>query len=265
MRSRLRTVRTALLLLSIVAVVSACRVDSTVTIDVDPEGSGTVHVDVTADRSAADALGDPGTALRLDDLVESGWQIDEPVIDPDEGGFTLSGSHEFRSGEELAKLLAGLGLNHSDAADVDDVPFVDDVTLGISSGSGRTGYDFAARLRMDAGPGVVSDPALTEVLGGLQLGRTPEELQAAGFDPAVGFGNLTIRLSLPGGIDETSGRIDGRYVEWSVPVGSNAAIDQKLTATTTSVDRRPMQIRVIGLAVLAVAVALTVVGFARRH
>lgn len=257
-----------LLVTMVVAVVTAaataCRVDTIVTVDVEADGSGVVGVDVVADREAAAALGDPETALRLDDLAESGWTIEESAVDDDSGELAISGSRRFDSSEELARILAGMGADHGDGSEP-AVPFVGDVKLRISDSSGRTDYDFSAALHVPGGLESLSDPALTDVLAGLPVGRTADELEAMGYDAARGLGDLRLRIRLPGKVDSTNGRAGGGYVEWSAPIGSDDEVDQDLTLKSVVVNDGPSRLRTGALVALVAAAALAGIGVARRH
>lgn len=245
-------------------VAAACRVDTSVTVDVDTDGSGVVEITVVADRAAAELLGDHGTALRMDDLVESGWTIEDPLVDDDSGELRLSASRGFDSGEELARILATVGVGE-DGGSVSSVPFISDVVLGITDTPGRIEYDLRGVLRIPAGLEALSDPALVEVLDGLPVGRTPEELEAMGYDPARGIGDLMIRVHLPGEVATTTGRIDGRYVEWSAPLGSTEIVEREVRQKNVVVDRGPARLRAVALIALVGAAALGVVGLVRRH
>lgn len=261
---------------------TSCRVDTTVTVDVEADGSGSVAIEVVTDAEAAAYLGDPATALRLEDLTEAGWEVERLETDPDHEGVVVSAARPFASGEELAAVLATLGVDHRggpDAADDQDpggsgdepgrsgTPFIGDVRLGVTEASSRTEYDFRARLRMGEGLEVLSDPALVEILDGLPVGRTPEELAAAGYDPSTGIGDLIVRVRLPGTIDSTTGGEpdDEGYVEWVVPIGSDRVIDEELAITAGSTDDRPARIRLVALGVVALAVGLAATGVLRRR
>lgn len=248
----------------LVATVSACRVDTTVTVDVNEDGSGSVMVDVVADREAADALGDPTSSLRLDDLVESGWTIEEPTVDTDSGELAISASHDFASGDELARILAALGVDHGDGSQ-DPVPFIGEVTLDTSSSSGRTDYSFGAALRIPGGLEPLSDPALTEVLDGLPVGRTPQELEAMGYDATRGLGDLVLRVHLPGSVGSTTGTADGGYVQWSTSLGSTEGVDEELSVKTSVTETGPSRLRTGALVAFVAAIALAGVGIMRRH
>ena len=59
--------------LIVLLVASACRVDTTVDIRVDDDGSGRVAYTVVANAEAVSLLVDDPTDLRFDDLAAAGW------------------------------------------------------------------------------------------------------------------------------------------------------------------------------------------------
>ena len=59
-------------LAAFVSVLSACRVESTVSVEVAGDGSGVVGVEVLLDEEATAAVGNLERQLRYDDLVEAG-------------------------------------------------------------------------------------------------------------------------------------------------------------------------------------------------
>lgn len=145
------------------------------------------------------------------------------------------------------------------------MPFIGDVELDITAAPSRTDYDFHAVLRMSGGLDALSDPALLEVLDGLSIGRTPEELAALGYDSSTGLGTLTIRVQLPGDVDSTTGEMVDGHAEWTAPFGSDEPVEKDLSLVTRATDGRPSMIRLIALITLVAAVGLAAVGLVRRH
>jgi hypothetical protein len=58
-----------------VALLAACQVDVSVDTVVNPDGSGTVTVGVGLDDKALSRVGDPNTAIHVEDLKATGWTI----------------------------------------------------------------------------------------------------------------------------------------------------------------------------------------------
>lgn len=236
---------------------SACKVDGTVSVDVSPDGSGIVTVEVQVDSDAAKQIGDPAKAIRSADLSKAGWRVGKPVVDSKSGAFTIGASRTFDSGDELGEILADIGRGS-------DGPLVSGVSLEVEDGFARTDYRFAARMKSTSGLADLSDPALTEALGGLPLGRTPEELTAAGVT-SKGIGTLRLRVRLPGGLKHHTGQKVGDSVEWSAPIGADSAIDERMVVTSTSRQAQILAMRYVGLAAVVVAIALAAVGTVRRR
>ena len=54
---------------------AACRVDTTVTLQVDPNGSGEVAIVATADAAMVQAVPDLRDSLAFNDLKDAGWSV----------------------------------------------------------------------------------------------------------------------------------------------------------------------------------------------
>jgi hypothetical protein len=121
------------------------------------------------------------------------------------------------------------------------------VQLRVESSQLGTEYQLAGALTSTGDPAVVSDPELTALLGGLPLGRTPEELAAVGAD-RPDAATLTLRVVLPGA-DEA---------QWSVPLtgGQPASVVVDESSNVLSTTRIVGLLAVVGLLVAAVVVAL---------
>ena len=76
--------------LIVLLVASASRVDTTVDIRVDDDGSGRVAYTVVANADAVSLLVDDPTDLRFDDLAAAGWSLDGPIAEG--GGVTITAS-----------------------------------------------------------------------------------------------------------------------------------------------------------------------------
>ena len=76
-----RVVGRLLFLVAFVVVLSACRVEATVTVEVSEDGSGTVAVGLELDGAAVDALSGFDDRVRVDDLEAAGWEVVGPTTD----------------------------------------------------------------------------------------------------------------------------------------------------------------------------------------
>jgi hypothetical protein len=252
-RRRRAPLTVAILLVALLAMVAtACQVESTATIRVEPDGAGTVAVAVVLDAEATRRLGDPSTALALDDLAQAGWSVDEPVAV--DGGLELRAERSFASPDDLPAVLAEVG-------GVDGV--FRDVELRVVDGFSRTDYEFAAGVELTGSPEQFSDADLRSVLGDLALGRTPDQLafEGAGDPDAM---RLVVRVELPGDELETSGRVRDGAAEWSFPVTGGEPTSATLSAATSTGSSRTWILAGAGAAMLVAAAVLAAVAVRRR-
>lgn len=221
--------------------------------DVQADGSGVVQVTTELDPTAARRLGDPGR-LQLDDLREAGWDTSEPVRDED-GSLTVVARKGFDGPDQLATLLEEVG-------GPDGV--FRDVRLEVDDRFGSTEYRFATEVHLTGSPEQFSDPLLAGVLDGMPLGRSAEELAAAGADDPRAI-TLELAVSLPGGDLSTGGEVVGRRARWAFPVtGGEPTDDEVMVSSVASRGRTGVLVGVAAVAG-AGAVAAVVVGLVRRR
>lgn len=225
----------------IVVVLAACRVETEVAIDVESDGSGVVTVTVDLDATAVRRLGDPSTALRLDDLRIAGWEVEDPDAD-DAGGVSLVARRTFAGPDRLAEVLDEIG-------GVDGV--FRGVELQVEDRFGATDYRLAATVHLSGSVEQFADAALAGALDGMPLARTPDELAAAGdADPEA----VTMRLvvSLPGGEQ-------AKWGDLAVTGGEPSELDVELTSSVARGRTRILTVvAVVALGVALVAAALGV-------
>lgn len=233
---------------------SACQVRTEVHVLVEPDGSGTVTVDVLLDPAAARELGDPATAVSTADLAAAGWILEDPRRG-DDGSLTLRASRPFGSPSQLESVLVEVG-------GVDGV--FRDVQLEVLDGFGDVEYQFRSGVELTGSLEQFADGFLAASLDGLPLGRTAEELALLGAqDPQTA--TLTVRVTLPGGVPETDGQLVDGGAAWSFPLTGGEATS---TTVATSATTESTVLRIlIGLGVLALiaAVAVAAIGLARRR
>ena len=172
---------------------SACRVDLTVDIAVEPDGSGVVVVDVVFDAEVLSYVPDLDQILRLDDVRATGWAIEQSRID---GGLAVKLSKPFASFDQLDPIL-------------DELTGADGLFGGSSLDTNRTGaiteYRFELAVQLDRPAESFIDSAVADVLDG-ELFGTPRDVleQRAGAD-LNDVVSLVVTASLPGG--------EGRFPE----------------------------------------------------
>jgi hypothetical protein len=158
-------------------VLASCQVRATVSVRVDPDGSGTVATRVHLDASAARAVTGLGRRLedsvRLDDLAAAGWAI-QPWVRDDSGGASLTMRKSFAGADELESVLRELG---GDAVGVD-------VTLDRDRGVLRSGDHLT--MQVDASNLAVNVASDDELAA---------SLHAAGFHVGSSDAALTKQLA----------------------------------------------------------------------
>jgi len=173
---------------------TACETTATVTIDGHSDGSGVVSLLVEMDTQAVTQLGGTKTLL-LDDVRKAGWVADEPVNN-DDGSAEIAASKSYANSEELSLVLEELGGS-----------VFSDTSSTVVSEFAKTEYAISTNVAVTGSLDEFSDAPLTELLGGLPLGRTPEEAAAAGLlDP--GRGGLVVTVKVPGEQSESTETFD---------------------------------------------------------
>lgn len=228
-----------------VLVLSACQVESTVSVEVAGDGSGVVGVEVLLDEEATVAVGNLERQLRYDDLVEAGWSVDRPVL-TDDGGTLVTAAKPFEVPNQLGPLLdeiLGPGV-------------FDDFELVRERSFATTAWVLSGIVDLSRGLDLFSDPALRGVLSGLPLGRTPEQLAElvdceTPCDPAGVF-TLDLVVTLPDDPD-----LPAEAARWSVQLGDRTATPFELSSTIRH--RAPrlwlvVSLVLVGMAVVAAAV-----------
>ena len=82
-----RLPRVFALLALVVFVAAGCRVQIETKVDVGLDGKGTITQGIGFDDAALKRVGDPAQALRADDLVQAGWEVDAASKEGDPPGF----------------------------------------------------------------------------------------------------------------------------------------------------------------------------------
>ena len=233
-------------------VAAACKTEVDVHIRVAPDGSGTVTVTVDLDAEATAQVGDPAN-LSFEDMTSAGWEVDGPA--ERDGGLRVVATRGFATPEQLQAVL-------------DEIGGADGVFSGTSlertDGFASSTTDFRTQLRLSGDPAQFSDEQLTQVLGGLPLGRTPEELAALGAD-RPDAATLTVRVSLPGGVDSSSGDVADGTATWTAPLTGGVATDEELTASAEERRTSTLVLAGAGAVLVVLAVVVAAVGLTRRN
>lgn len=167
---------------------TACRVETTLGIEVGAGGTGRVRVTVVLDRDAADRAPDLGEQLRVDDLRAAGWQVDAPEK-TDRGGRRLEAVKRFRTPAEAEGIVEELTgpdgpLRHFQLQR--DRSFL------------RTRTAFSGTVDLSRGVESFSDEELRRRLGGSALGFDPPDLERRLGTPLAEVFVFEVVARLPG-------------------------------------------------------------------
>ncbi|NNE11844.1 MAG: hypothetical protein HKN41_06295 [Ilumatobacter sp.] len=210
--------RRLLLLVPLIAVLTACRLDVTVDVVMDNDGTGIVTVVAIADAELMAQVPDLVDDLRLDDAIANGWTVTGPVTAAD-GSATISLTHDFASAEELANVLNSIG------------PPLTRMAAARTTVEEQTTNAINGELQLANGYESFADADLLTLVGGLPFG---EEIAADGRPPAEAM-SFTFRVALPGELvqAETGTEVDDGVIEWRAP------LDGTTTNLLTSTVQRP--------------------------
>lgn len=166
-----------------------CRVQLDTRIDIGIDGKGTITQGVGFDDAALNRVGDPGLALRSQDLTDAGLVVDPVVKERDLTWVRIH--HGFSTPEQANDLFAPLSAPEGPFRDFEVIR-----TTGPLADSVR----FTGVLDTTAGLSVFGDKALADALGGdgsggllarvqKEEGRAPAEM--VGLDLSVTTGGST--------------------------------------------------------------------------
>lgn len=213
--------RFAAVLAAVACVVSlsACRVDTTVSIAVDRDGSGQLVVDVVADKDIVQQVPRLAGDLDFSDMVKAGWKVDGPTSTED-GGLRVVLSHGFENESQASALLTQLNGTRG--------PFRD-VRI-IREGKSRDSvWKLTGRLEVTGGLQAFADDQVLQVVGATPYEQT---VQDAGLDLGKAI-SLQFNATLPGDVKSTTGVEQNGALVWRVAT-DGTPVD--LTTETNEVD-----------------------------
>ena len=188
-------------------VLTACHLDVTVDVAMQPDGTGTVTVAAVADAELVSQVPDLVDDLRLDDAIANGWEVSGPTA-LDGGGMSITLTHPYHSAEELASVLNSIGppLTDMQAARTTDPADPNGPTTNAIDGT----------LVLPNGYESFADAALVEAVGGQPFG---DQIAASGLTPSEAM-SFTFRVSLPGELvsSETGTEVGNGVIEWKAPL-----------------------------------------------
>lgn len=249
-----------------VLLLAGCQTTAWVRVDVNPDGSGSVTVDVYLDAEAAAQVGDLSKMVRVEDLKRDGWKVIGPAprrkvmaeLGGNAGTVVEGGAVQIHLEHPFADVDEANGILQSLSGP--DGPLTD-VALSRHSSLFRTDLRFTGTVDLSHGLDTFGDVDLTKVLGG-----SLADTVAASGEQAPSSNDLRIGLQI-----ESRSSLD-----WSGEMGNESMGNETVSAvaglgdTPESVDVHASKIRwgaVITAAVLIglVLVGLVLVGFRWRR
>jgi len=208
--------RRLLILLALVGWVSAgCQIDLVAGIDANRDGSGRISAEVGLDADALKEIGDPVSALRVDDLRQAGWTVTGPRRD--EGGLTwIRATKPFaepdQAGAAMGQLAGPAG------------PFRD-FRLTRTKSLLRSRTTFTGVVDLTGGLGGLSDPDLTAKLGDVDLGLDLEGLRRR-FGAELGRSvKVRVTAGLPGKVTTNTPSREGGRALWAPELGQRLQME----------------------------------------
>lgn len=189
-------------------VLTACRLDVVVDVEMEPDGTGVVTLRATADEELLQQVPDLVDDLRLDDAIENGWEVEGPILTED-GGAQIVLRHPFSSAAELANVLTSIG------------PPLTQMAVARTEGEdGQIVNGINGVMVLPDGYGSFADADLVAAVGGLPF---EEEIAASGVPIEEAF-SFTYRVSLPGELEsaETGTDVGDGVVQWVAPLDGSS-------------------------------------------
>ena len=207
-----------LLLFIFTFLVAACKVESSVLVNVDDDGTGRVEVSVELDDAASRLIGNLEKQLRTEDLVSSGWKVSLLENLKEESKTVVSATKYFTSADSLVNVLE----------EIAGPSVFSEVSLLSEKSFAKKKWTIEGKINLSEGLSLFSDSALDELLGDNLFGRSLEDLSFLSgcediCDPANSF-LINFSVLLPGSKEN-----DSNNDVWTVPLG-----DQTSTPFSTS-------------------------------
>ena len=239
-----------------VVMLSSCKVDQSISLTVNPNGSGTVRVEVTADKAIVEAVPTLAQDVRTDDLVKAGWDVDGPTA-TNTGGLRVELRRKFSTPNEATKIIAQI----SEAKGP-----LHKIALARSGKDTNSVWNLTGWVEVNGGLDAFVDDTTRELLG-----TTPyaADVSEAGLDLGDAI-NITFTAQLPGEIDSTTGLQNDGAVTWRVPM-DGSRVDVATTSThvavASSISRvaRPVLLALLVLWIVASLILLLLVANARNR
>ena len=228
-----------------VLALSSCRVDQSISLNVKPNGSGTVTVVVTADKAIVDKAPSLSQDIRTDDLKKAGWEVTGPTKTKT-GGLTITLSHAFNTPTEATAIINQVSEERGP---------LHDMLLTRSGKDTNSTWTLAGRLEVTGGLNSFIDDAGLQLL---DVSPYASEVSEAGLDLGDAVG-ITFSASLPGKVDATTGLQKDNAITWQIPM-DGSKVDVATTSTHVAVGTSIARVgRTLILALLVLWIVATVI------
>ena len=233
------------------ALLSACQVETNVTVDIGRDGSGKITIVAIADKDIMNEVPDLAEDLNFSDLDEA-WLIDGPSK-TDSGGLRVQISHDFNTPTEATKLLSALN--------GDKGPFKD-LALTRTGSANKSTFNLSGTLEVNGGLSAFADAEIMKLIGDPPF-QSSLEYSNVDIGDAV---NINLIANLPGELKKSNGTLTANGAQsWHVTFDGNSTeikyttINNDVAATTASIVRKVLivvaALWLVGAGVLAVFVA----------
>jgi len=194
---------------------SACQVTLGAGIDVARDGTGRVTAGVGLDADALKEVGDPATALRLDDVRQAGWQVEGPLKEGD--GLTwYRASKPFADPDLVPTILAELNGPEG--------PFRE-FKVARTKSLTRSRTTFTGTLDLSRGLAGLSDPELATALDDVDLGLDLDGLRARFGDALARSVRVQATAGLPGKVTTNAPDSEGGRALWAPELGQTIRLE----------------------------------------
>ncbi len=222
----------------LIVVLSACRVDSTVTIDIEGNGGGSVQVDVLLDAEATERIADLEQQLQVQDLRNAGWDVVGPSA-ADGGGTLVTATKSFASPDDLPVVLSEIGAFNN-------------VMLTRTREFGATTWTFGGDIDITGGVDQFGDEELGALLGGRVTGVDVAAIETELRKPVAEMFGLNVIVQMADDVEANASSTDGRQASWVARIDDLAPTTMSVTSAVK--DDRPRLLALIAIILAAAAV-----------
>ncbi len=233
----MRRVPWLIALLLFALALSACRIDTTVTVDIERNGSGNVDVAVAVSEKAIERIPDLAEQLQLDDLRQTGWKIEGPSLE-DDGNTWIRAIKPFASPDDLPTVL-------------DEIGIFNNIVLTRERSFAATEWSLAGEFDVTGGVDRFGDAELAELLGGRLTGVDVEAIETDLRKPIADTLGFSLVVRLGDDVDANSEETDGRTATWTARVDDVGPTPLEIASSVK--DDRPRLLALIAIAALAAA------------